>query len=167
MDWQSFGNTTLLILVGLTMIVGEIGLLVVIVPGLVIIWSAGLVYGLVSGFNTAGWILFGIMTVLMVIGSLADNFIMGANARQKGASWWSIGAALLGALIGTILLPPIGGILLAVFALFLAEFIRAKDWRKALDSTGGLAAGCGWSVMLRFAIGAVMIFLWVLWAFIY
>ncbi len=98
MDWQSLGNATLLIIIGLTMLVGEIGLMIVVVPGLVIIWAAGLVYGLVAGFSTSGWIIFGVMTVLMVGGSVADNFIMGANARQKGASWWSIAAALAGAL---------------------------------------------------------------------
>lgn len=167
MDWQSIGNVTLLILIGLTMLVGQFGLLIVVVPGLVIIWAAGLVYGLVVGFTTSGWIIFGVMTILMVGGSVADNFIMGANARQKGASWWSIAGALVGAIIGTILLPPIGGLLLALLALFVSEYFRIKDWRKALDSTGGMVMGCGWAVVLRMAIGAVMIILWLLWAFVF
>lgn len=167
MDWQSIGNVTLLILIGLTMLVGQFGLLIVVVPGLVIIWAAGLVYGLVVGFTTSGWIIFGVMTILMVGGSVADNFIMGANARQKGASWWSIVAALVGAIIGTILLPPIGGLILAMLALFVSEYFRIKDLRKALESTGGMAMGCGWAVVLRMAIGAVMIILWLLWAFVF
>jgi uncharacterized protein YqgC (DUF456 family) len=167
MDWQSVGNATLLILIGLTMFVGEIGLMIVVLPGLVIIWAAGLVYGLVAGFTSSGWIIFGVMTILMVAGSVADNFIMGANARQKGASWWSIAAAMLGAIIGTVLLPPIGGLLLALLALFISEYLRIRDWRKALDSTSGMAMGCGWAVVLRLAIGAVMIVLWLLWAFVF
>ncbi|MAT45722.1 MAG: hypothetical protein CL609_25600 [Anaerolineaceae bacterium] len=167
MDWQAIGSVGLHILVGLTMLVGWLGLFIVIIPGLVIIWTAGLVYGLVVGFNTAGWILFGVMTVLMIVGSLIDNVLMGASARKKGASWLSIGAALVGALLGTLLLPPIGGILLALVALFLVEYYRVKDWRQALDSTGSMAMGCGWSVVARLAMGAVMIGLWLLWAFVF
>jgi uncharacterized protein YqgC (DUF456 family) len=167
MDWQAIGSVGLHILVGLTMLVGWLGLFIVIIPGLVIIWTAGLVYGLVAGFNTAGWILFGVMTVLMIVGSLIDNVLMGASARKKGASWLSIGAALVGALVGTLLLPPIGGILLALAALFLVEYYRVKNWRQALDSTGSMAMGCGWSVVARLAMGAVMIGLWLLWAFVF
>jgi len=54
MDWPAIGNASLNILVGLTMLVGWLGLLIVVIPGLTIIWSAGLVYGLVSGFDTGG-----------------------------------------------------------------------------------------------------------------
>ncbi len=167
MDWQAIGSVGLHILVAVTMIVGLFSLLIVIVPGLVIIWAAGLVYGLVVGFDLAGGILFGIMTILMIAGSLIDNVLMGASARQKGASWLAIGAALVGALVGTLLLPPIGGILLALLALFVVEYFRVKDWRKALDSTGSMAMGCGWAVVARFGAGGVMILLWVLWAFVF
>lgn len=167
MDWQAIGSVGLHILVGITMLVGLFSLLIVIIPGLVIIWTAGLVYGLVVGFDLAGGILFGIMTILMIAGSLIDNVLMGASARQKGASWLAIGAALAGALIGTLLFPPIGGIILALTALFAIEYFRIKDWRKALDSTGSMAMGCGWAVVARFAMGAIMIGLWLLWAFVF
>lgn len=167
MDWQAIGSVGLHILVGITMTAGLLSLLIVIIPGLVIIWAAGLVYGLVIGFDTAGWIIFAIMTVLMIVGSLIDNVLMGASARQKGASWAGIGAALAGALLGTLFFPPIGGIVLALTALFAVEYFRVKDWRKALDSTGSLAMGCGWAVVARLAMGAVMIGLWLLWAFVF
>jgi uncharacterized protein YqgC (DUF456 family) len=103
----------------------------------------------------------------MIVGSLIDNVLIGASAKQKGASWWAIGAALLGAVAGSILLPPLGGLLFAMAALFLVEYFRVKNWRKALDTTGGMAMGCGWAVAARLAIGAVMIALWLLWAFVF
>lgn len=166
MDFQSLGNVTLHVLVGLTMLIGWLGLFIVIVPGLVIIWAAGLVFGLVIGFTTSGWIIFAIMTVIMIIGSLIDNVLIGASAKQKGASWWAIAAAILGAVVGTLLLPPVGGLLFAMIALFIVEYLRVKDFRKALDTTGSMALGCGWAVVARLAIGAVMIGLWALWAFV-
>jgi uncharacterized protein YqgC (DUF456 family) len=127
MDWQTIGNVTVHILAGLTMVVGWLSLLIVIVPGLVIMWVGALGYGIFTGFDTTGWIIFAIMTILMVVGSLIDNFLMGASARQKGASWWSLGAAWVGAIIGTIVLPPIGGLIFALLALFLVEYFQFGD----------------------------------------
>jgi len=167
MDWQAIGNTVVLILAGLTLVVGWLSLLIVIVPGLVIMWVGALGYGLATGFDTTGWIIFAIMTVLMIVGSLIDNLLMGASARQKGASWWSLGAAWVGALVGTAVLPPIGGLIFALLALFLVEYYRLKDAKKAFDSSSSLATGCGWSVGVRLAIGFVMLILWILWAFVF
>ena len=166
MDWQAFGNATLNVLVGLTMLIGWLSLFIVIVPGLVIMWVGGLVYGITTGFDTGAWIIFGIMTVLMIAGSVIDNVLMGASARQKGVSWWSLGAAWVGALIGTLLLPPIGGLIFALLALFLVEYYRLKNPRQAFESTTSLATGCGWSVVVRLAIGFIMGILWILWAFV-
>lgn len=167
MDWQSIGNVTVHILAGLTMIVGWLSLLIVIVPGLVIMWVGALGYGLATGFDTTGWIIFAILTVLMIVGSLIDNLLMGASARQKGASWWSLGAAWVGALVGTVVLPPIGGLIFALLALFIVEYFRLKDTKKAFDSSTSLATGCGWAVGVRLAIGFVMLILWILWAFVF
>lgn len=167
MDWQTIGNVTLHIFVGLTMVVGWLSLLIVIVPGLVIMWVGALGYGIATGFGTTGWIIFAIMTVLMIVGSLIDNFLMGASARQKGASWWSLGAAWVGAIIGTVVLPPIGGLIFALLALFTVEYFRLKDTKQAFDSSTSLATGCGWSVGVRLAIGFIMMILWVLWAFVF
>jgi hypothetical protein len=167
MDWQTIGNVTLHILVGLTMVVGWLSLLIVIVPGLVIMWVGALGYGIATGFGTTGWIIFAVMTVLMIVGSLIDNFLMGASARQKGASWWSLGAAWVGAIIGTIVLPPIGGLIFALLALFIVEYFRLKDTKQAFDSSTSLATGCGWSVGVRLVIGFIMLILWVLWAFVF
>ncbi len=166
MDWQAFGNVTVHILAGLTILIGWLSLLLVIVPGLVIMWVGALGYGIATGFDTTAWIIFGIMTVLMVVGSVIDNFLMGASARQKGASWWSLAAAWVGALVGTILLPPIGGLILALVALFMVEYFRVKDTKQAWESSTSLATGCGWAVGVRFSIGFIMMILWILWAFV-
>ena len=51
-----------------------VGLLVLpLLPGLVIIWVAALGYGLAAGFGTLGWIMFALITVLMLAGSVIDT----------------------------------------------------------------------------------------------
>ncbi len=137
-----------------------------ILPGLVIMWIALGVYGLVLGFGPVGVWIFALETVLMLIGVFIDNIIIGAKAKADGATWTSLGAAGLAALIGTVVIPvPILGGLAAAFAvLFLAEYLRWRDVNQAWQTTRGLLIGWGWAFAARFAIGLVMIGLWLIWA---
>ena len=148
------------------MVFGLLGLVIPILPGLTIIWVAALAYGLVNGFNLTSGLLFGVMTVLMLFGSVIDNIFMGASAKQTGASWLAIGISLAAGVIGSLILPPFGGLVLALIGLFVVEIIRLRDWRKAADLTKSMAMGCGWAVIIRFGIGVIMIGLWLVWAFL-
>ncbi len=146
------------------MLFGLFGLVIPIMPGLVIIWVAALGYGLAAGFSTLGWWMFAIITLLMLTGSFVDNLLMGTQARKSGASWVSIGAALVFGIAGNFILPVIGGLIAALLALFIAEWLRRKDWREALKSVRGMAWGCGWAFVIRFIMGTIMIGLWLVWA---
>jgi uncharacterized protein YqgC (DUF456 family) len=141
------------------------GLIIPIFPGAFIIWLVALLYGVVSGFGTLGWVIFAVLTVLMVLASVADNVLMGAKARKEGASWVSIGLALLAGVLGMMIFPPIGGLIAAPLVLFLGEYQRLKDTEKAIAVVRGLVLGWGWAFLVRFGIGVVMIVLWGAWAF--
>ena len=97
-NWMLVVNILLLFV----MIFGLLSLSVPLIPGLVIIWVPILIYGLIHGFTLGSGIIFGVITVLLIIGNLLDNILMGTGARQKGASWAAILLALLGGLIGTL-----------------------------------------------------------------
>jgi hypothetical protein len=146
------------------MLFGLAVLLIPILPGLVIIWAVALGYGIFAGFGTLGWVMFAIMTVLMVVGSFADNVLMGTSAHKEGAPWWVILIALVAAIAGNFALPIIGGVLAALLTLFLIEWARLRDPKKAFASMRGMLVGCGWAVAIRFIIGMVMIGLWMIWA---
>ena len=148
------------------MVVGLLGLLIPVIPGLVIIWLAGLAYGLGVGFQTPGWIFFAILTIIMAVGSLVDNVVMGQQAHQSGASWISVLLAMLFGVVGTFILPVIGGFIGALLALFLAEWVRRKNWRDAMAATTGWAVGCGWAIVIRFVLGLLMIGMWMIWALV-
>ena len=152
---------------GIALVMMAVGLLVIpILPGLLIIWVAALGYGISAGFGTLGWILFALISVLMLGGSILDNLLMGAKAHKEGAPWWVVLIALASAIIGSIAIPIpiIGGILAALLVLFLLEWLRLKDARKALVSMRGMLVGCGWAVVFRVIIGLIMIGLWLIWA---
>lgn len=154
-------------IIGAVMLSGLLMLLLPILPGLWVMWIAALVYLLVTGIDLSGGILFGIITILTIVGGLMDNIMMGTKARGSGASWLSIGVALLAAIAGSLLLPPFGGLIFGVAAIFLVEYLRIKDWRKALESTKGLALGCGWGVVAKFGFGLLIFIVWLVWALVY
>jgi uncharacterized protein YqgC (DUF456 family) len=157
-------ETTVHVLTFLTMLVGLFGLIIPIFPGNVVMWLAALVYGLIFGFGRLGGIIFTILTLLMFVAVLADNFLMGAKAREKGADWGSIILALIAGVIGTIVLPPIGGIIAAPLVLYLMEMQRLGDSEEAKKVVKALLTGWGLAFVVRFGIGILMFALWGIWA---
>ena len=146
------------------MLVGLFGLVIPIFPGNAVMWVTTLIYGLIFGFGTKGIIIFIFITLLTIAAMLGDNVLMGAKAREKGASWLSIIFALVAGVIFTLMLPPLGGIIAAPGVLFASEYLRLKDHNKAMEVMRGLLAGWGWAFVLRFGIGIIVMILWIIWA---
>ncbi len=146
------------------MIVSLLGLVIPVFPGTVIIWVVALIYGIVSGFGTAGVIIFIVLTVLVLVSVVADNVMMGAKAKENGASWASILLALGAGVVFTLIFPPIGGLIAAPLLLYLAERRRQGSHEKALATAKALMIGWGWAFVIRFGIGMAMIALWMIWA---
>jgi uncharacterized protein len=146
------------------MAVGLFGLIVPVFPGITVIWLAALGYGVVTGFTPLAWVLLAVITVLLFIGVTIDNVLMGTKARKEGAAWSSLALGWLAGILGTVFLPPLGGIITAPLVVLLLEYLRQRDFNKALASLRGLAIGWGASFVVRFFIGLAMIGLWLVWA---
>jgi hypothetical protein len=164
---EQFTLTQVLILAGVfsTMLVGLIGLVIPVYPGLNIIWIAALIYAIVDGFSWPAWLYFSFITIFMLIGNLADNYFIGARARRTGASWLAIGVGYAAGIAGTFIIPIVGGIVFSILGVLVVEMIRKKDWKIAWLTTKEMALGFGWAVVVRLGIGAIMISIWLIWAF--
>lgn len=158
----SYIQTFTMIGVLTAMLVGLVGLLIPIYPGLLIIWLAALIYGIVHGFSTLGFIILGVMTLFLVGGEIVDNLMMAAGARGSNVPWKNILLAMLAALLLTFL-HPLAGLVGAPLTLYLLEFNRLRDKNKALQAVRGLLIGWGLGFATRFGIGLLMILLWGLW----
>lgn len=156
-------ETSLFWIIQVVMLVGLFGLIVPIFPGLVVIWLGALGYGVAYGFSTLGWIIFAVITAIMLTGTVVDNILMGAGARKGGAAWSSIIIALIAGLIGTLLFPPLGGLVAAPLAVFALEYFRHRDRDAAWSAVRGLALGWGLTFIVRFGMGIVMMGLWWIW----
>lgn len=146
------------------MVLGLLGLVIPVFPGLTVIWLFITIYGLIFGFGTLGGWLFALITILTIGGLLIDNLLMGAKAKKEGAHWSSLATAFMTGLLGSLFLTPIGGIATALIALFAMEYYYRKDYDAAFTIVKSMLIGWGWAFIARFAIGSLMIALWTIWA---
>ena len=145
-------DATVFALTLFVMLVGLVGLVIPIFPGIEVIWLAALGYGILTGFDSPGLLIFIFITIALIPGVTVDNILMGAGARRGGASWLSILAALVAGIVGTLLFPPVGGLIAAPLAVLLLEFQRVRNMGKAWVATRGLAVGFILSVGAKFKL---------------
>jgi uncharacterized protein YqgC (DUF456 family) len=145
------------------MVVSLFALLLPGFPGLVIIWAAALIFGLISGFNWLGWLIIALLTALMIFGSVIDNIITAKTTYDAGASILSIIFGMITGILGAIFWTPLGGLLIAPLGVLAAEYMRRRDVRQAVSATRGWIVGLGWSFFIRFLTGIAMIGLWLIW----
>lgn len=165
------------ILQGLTlgiMLIGLLGLIVPVFPGLLIMWLATLFYAVLE--SAAGrmtwyhWVLFGVITALMVAGSIIDNIIIARKMRGRAIPWFSIALAYAGGLVGTVVFAPLAtvftpfiGIVASLSFLFGAEWLRLRSVKPAFTSARSYMVAWGWSYAAVFGVGVAMILVWVVW----
>jgi len=152
------------------LLVGLFGLIMPVFPGLVIMWLGTLVYAIVQ--SSAGqmtgwdWFAFVLITVLMVVGNIADNIIIARKMRDQYVPWSSILIAFAAGIVASIFFTPLIGLVAAPLGLFLAELRRLKNRDEAIKSTKAYMIGWGWAFGARFTIGIAITVLWMLWAWI-
>lgn len=157
-------DTAIVFITPLVMLFGLFGLIMPVFPGLVIIWIAGLGYGLFNDFGIVGWVAFGIMTVLMLLGNTLDGVLMAKKALDYGAAKISLVLAGVASIIISLMFSPIIGLIAAPVVLFLSEKNQGHTSEEAKEITKGLVTGWGWAFVLRFIVGLLMIALWAYWA---
>src|SRR3972149_6245856 len=138
------------------LIMGLFGLLIPVFPGLTVMWIATLVYALVQAGNTQmgwiDWVLFALITLLMIGGNIIDNIIIARHVREKQVPWSSILLGFAAGLIASLFFTPLIGMLASPTGLFLAEFYRLRDRNAAFANTKAWLTGWGWSFAARFGI---------------
>ena len=150
--------------VGVVMVVGLGGVILPVVPGLVLMWGAALVYGFAVGWSTIGVATMVILGLLVVASLVSGVLVPRRAAAESGASGWSQLGALIGAIVGFFAIPVFGLIVGALVGLLVVEYLRTDDWGAAWTATKGTARGFGVSILIDLGLGMVMILLWAVWA---
>ena len=156
-------DTAVIVLTAVVMAAGLLGTIVPILPGLLLIWLAAITYGLVEGFGTTGAVAVALITVLMVVGTVAKYVLPKRHGAQAGAGASTLAAACLFGLIGFFVIPIIGLPLGAVAGVYLAERRRLRTHQLAWRSTVTVVKAFGVGVLIEMGAGVAMIAAWVVW----
>ena len=152
------------------LLVGLVGLIVPVFPGLTVMWMATLIYALLqnaaSRMTGWDWFAFALITLLMLGGNVVDNIIIARKMRDKFVPWKSIILAFVAGLIASLFFTPLIGLVASPLALYGVEYLRLRDKNAALEGTRAFVIGWGWAFAARFSIGIAMTGLWMLWAWV-
>lgn len=167
---EAFAQTVLQIVVLALLVFGLLGLLIPIFPGLTVMWIGTLIYAiiqaLIGNMNWVDWLLFALITILMIVGNVIDNIIIAKHMRDKDIPWGSIFWAFAAGIAVSLIMTPIAGMVASPVGLYLAEWRRLRDKTQAFANTKAWMTGWGWSLAARFGIGVVMITFWGVWAWV-
>jgi uncharacterized protein YqgC (DUF456 family) len=149
-------------LVVVFIVLGIIGTVVPMLPGILLIWLAVLTYVLSYGMAAIGWPVFILITLIALVVGTSDLWMTLLGAKSGGASGGSLLWGILGAIVGSFIVPLIGTIIGYAVGILLSEYRKRGDWSAAWKaSLGGLA---GWGVATAVQLGGglliLIIFLW-------
>lgn len=145
------------------MAVGAVGTVVPLLPGLGLIWLAGLVYGIDQGFGAVGVAAFTAMTVLGVAATVAGYVVPQRRASVAGATRSSVLLGVAGAVVGFFVVPIVGLPLGGVIGIYAGEHLRTRDPAAAWRATRATIVGFGLAALVQFVAALVMIAVWVGW----
>jgi uncharacterized protein YqgC (DUF456 family) len=147
---------TPLIIALIIIAIGFFGALIPVVPGVPLVFGGILVYAVLTGFREIGLLLLAIFLILTVFAVAVDWLATAIGARRFGASGWGIVGALVGLVIGLILLPPFGAIIGPVAGAILFELARGRTTRESVRSGAGALVGYLVSVVFELGVAVVM-----------
>jgi uncharacterized protein len=149
-------------------VLGLIGVIVPILPGILLIWLAILVYAILTGFQAISPFSFFIVSLIALVTGTSDIWMSLLGAKKGGASRRSMLYGILGSVVGFIAgsVFIIGGLFGAVagyaVGILLGEYQKQRDWNLALKASISGLAGWGLATVLQLGGGILMllIFVW-------
>lgn len=149
------------LLVALAILVGLVGVIVPVLPGVLLVWAAVVVWSS-ERQDPTGWLVLAVATVVLALGQVAKYVLPGRRLSRAGVptSTTLAGAAL--GLVGFFVVPVLGLPLGFVLGVYLRERARLHRHDLALVSTRQALHAAGWSVLIELGTGLLIAATWVI-----
>ena len=149
-------------LVGVVMVLGIVGILLPVLPGLLMIWAAGLWWTIADGGGATRWTVLAVLTALLVLGTVVKYVLPARSAAACGAPVSTLVVGALGAIVGFFVIPVVGLLVGGVLGIYLAEYVRLRDAGRAWTSTRAALVAIGIGVLIELTAGVLMFGVWLL-----
>lgn len=153
-------NGTADALVALGILVGLVGVLVPLLPGLLLVLASVAVWAFTEASGPA-WTVLAVATALAVAGWVAKYAVPGRRMAASGVPWTTTAAGVLLAIVGFFVVPVVGAVLGFVLGVYLAERARVGSHVRAWPSTRSAVGAVGLSLLIELATGLLIAGVWV------
>jgi uncharacterized protein YqgC (DUF456 family) len=146
-------------LVALVIAVGLVGIVVPLLPGMLLVYGAILVWSVIE-HTVASWVTLGIVTV--VVGATTAVKYLWPVRRMRRAEVPTT-ALLVGGLLGIVgffVVPVFGLVIGFILGVYLTELLRRQDLRRAWASTVHAVKGVALSMGVEFAGALAAAVIW-------
>ena len=144
-------------LTAVLIVVGMVGIVVPVLPGLLLVWGSVLAWALVTR-TTAGWVVLGICTLWYAVGLVTQYLVPGRRLRSARSAAAHPVLALFVGIVGFFVIPVVGGPLGFVGGIYLAEYARTREpaatWSATKEALRAVALSMGIELSAGFAIAA-------------
>jgi uncharacterized protein YqgC (DUF456 family) len=148
------------VVVAVAMVVGLVGLVLPVLPGLAVMWVAVLAWAILDGGGAVRWTIVAVVSILALVGTVAAVLWSGRKASGAGAPWWALLVALVGSIVGFFTIPFLGIVVGGIGGLWLAELVRLRHPREAWDTTWVALQAYGVGTVVQMLAGAAIFAVW-------
>lgn len=154
-------QTLLIVLCAAAILIGFVGIIIPVLPGLVLCWGAVLAWAIFADAGWGKWLVFGIVTVVATAGTVAKYLWPGRQMKNSGVPMWTILSGVGLGLVGFFLIPVVGFPVGFVGGVYLAEWARHKDPKLAWPSTREALKATGVSMLIELAAAWIITITWI------
>jgi uncharacterized protein YqgC (DUF456 family) len=160
MDLGDSGGT-ITVISGIAIVVGVLGVLIPVLPGLLLCWLGVLLWAVLGDAGGGRWVVLALATVVAVAGTVIKYLWPGRRLKTTGVPTSSLVAGGVLGLIGFFVVPVVGLVLGFVLGVWLAERARLGPGR-AWPSTKQALAAVGLSMLVEFTAALAVAAVWVI-----
>lgn len=148
------------VLAAVLVVVGLVGVVVPVLPGLVLVLAGIAVWAVPRG-DALAWTVLGVAVAIVVIGSVVKYLVPGKRLKEAGVPGRTLALGAVLGIVGFFVVPVVGLFLGFVLGVWLGELMRLPDRSAAWTSTKHALAAVGWSIAIELVTGVVAAGVWV------
>ena len=144
----------------LLVVVGLIGIVVPVLPGLLVVLAGVLLWAALTGTGLA-WGVFAACFVVALVGYTLQYLLPGRRMKERGVGTSTLALAVLAGVVGFFVVPVVGAILFFVGAIYLVENARSRDravaWTRTKHAMAAVAQSIGIELVAGLGIAALYV----------
>ena len=152
--------STVTVAAGLVMLVGLVGIVVPVLPGLLFVCLGVLLWAL-DETSTLGWSVLAVTMVLAAAGLVLQFLIPGQRMRRAGVRTATLVFAVVVAVILGIVIPFVGAVVGFPLGIYVLQRMRHHDHHAAWGSTVHALKAVGLNILIELVTALLIITMWI------